>query len=157
MASCYSAMASSARGLPLLRQEAGDAGANPPARREFVLHFRELIVGAGRAGREFVAVADAHLRVTIGAAVSSSAGLFSRFANVFHLYLPLFFGCAVHPFGHQYARFYGKYAGPVCLSSAVKNRKEVRGLSLICKIGDRAFSCPSVLLRFGARCAIIVE
>ena len=57
---------------------------NPRFGEDTLLNFRELIVGAGRAGRELVVFADAHLGAAVGAAVSSSAGFFSRFANVFH-------------------------------------------------------------------------
>ena len=82
--SCFSAIASSARGRPLFKPDARKTGAGPRRGEEYPSHFRELIVGAGRAGREFVVFADAHLGAAVGAAVSSSAGFFSRFANVFH-------------------------------------------------------------------------
>ena len=82
--SCFSAIASSARGRPLFKPDAAKAEADPRFGEDALLNFRELIVGAGRAGRELVVFADAHLGAAVGAAVSSSAGFFSRFANVFH-------------------------------------------------------------------------
>lgn len=82
--SCFSAIASSARGRPLFKPDARKTGAGPRRGEEYPSHFRELIVGAGRAGRELIVFADAHLGAAVGAAVSSSAGFFSRFANVFH-------------------------------------------------------------------------
>ena len=82
--SCFSAIASSARGRPLFKPDAAKAEVGPRRGEEYPSHFRELIVGAGRTGRELVVFADAHLGAAVGAAVSSSAGFFSRLANLFH-------------------------------------------------------------------------
>ena len=82
--SCFSAIASSARGRPLFKPDARKTGVGPRRGEEYPSHFRELIVGAGRAGRELVVFADAHLGAAVRTTESSSAGFFSRFANVFH-------------------------------------------------------------------------
>ena len=108
--SCFSAIASSARGRPLFKPDARKTGTGPRFGEDALLNFRELIAGAGRALRQLTAFAHADFRAAVRTTVSSSAGRIARLVYV----------------RHQVISFCGYYAAQSSALSAcplVKKRK----------------------------------